>query len=73
MKEHFKKFIISLMSRRMLLYFINKFVAFYMYYYIKEEVYQLIIFGLSSIYDLFILQELNVKPIDAKIDVSLSK
>jgi hypothetical protein len=67
------KFLESLLSRRIMFYAINKVLALYLLhyylqnYFIINQVYVLSLFGISSIYDLVILNEINFEKVKTEL------
>jgi len=69
MKHEFKRLIGSLFSRRVIIYSINKIVAINLIWMLSSPLYQSIVFGISSIFDLVIINELNFNNIDTNIEI----
>lgn len=69
-KDAFIKLLSNLLSRRIAIYFVNKILAFKLIYMLVEPMYISIVFLISTVFDLFVIQEINIKPIDAKIDIT---
>lgn len=65
-----KEFIKSLLSRRIMLWFVQKLLFIFVFLTLSNEMYIVALYLINTVFDLFLLNEINVKPIDAKIDIS---
>lgn len=63
-------FFVSLFSRRIMLWVTQKILFVFVFMTLTDQLYMVILYTINTVFDLFILQELNVRPIDAKIDIT---
>ena len=63
-------FLLSLFSRRIMLWVTQKILFVFVFLTLANEMYMVILYAINTIFDLFILNELNVKAIDAKVEIT---
>lgn len=64
-----KDFLLSLFSRRIMLWFTQKLLFVFVFLTLTDQIYMVTLYIVNTVFDLFILNEITVKPIDAKISI----
>lgn len=64
-----KDFFLSLFSRRIMLWVTQKLLFVFVFLTLTDQVYMVVLYIVNTVFDLFILNELNVNNIDAKISI----
>lgn len=67
--DAFIAFLSHLLSRRICIYIINKIIAVGLIHALKDPVYQVSVFLISSIFDLVIINELNFNKVNTNIEI----
>jgi len=62
-------FLLSLFSRRIMLWITQKLLFVFVFMTLTDQIYMVILYAINTVFDLFILNEISVKPIDMKIDI----
>jgi len=66
-----QSFLLSLFSRRILLWITQKILFVFVFITLTDQYWMVALYAINTIFDLFILNELNVKPADAKINIGI--